>query len=47
MLQPYQQVKDLRSGEESGNPDAVLDGDIDSFMEAWLQWQRAGRSAVG
>jgi len=47
VLQPYQQVKDLRSGEESGNPDAVLDGDIDSFMEAWLQWQRAGRSAVG
>src|SRR6478735_9106903 len=42
VLQPYQQVKDLRSGEESGNPDAVLDGDIDSFMEAWLQWQRAG-----
>jgi len=47
VLQPYQQVKDLRSGEESGNPDAVLDGDIDSFMEAWLQWQRAGRTAVG
>jgi len=36
VLQPYQLVKDLRTGVESTNPDAVLDGDIDSFLEAAL-----------
>ncbi len=36
VLQPYQMVKDLRSGHESGNPSAVLDGDIDPFLEASL-----------
>ncbi|MCU0830448.1 MAG: peptide chain release factor 2 [Rhizobiaceae bacterium] len=36
VLQPYQLVKDLRTGEESTNPSAVLDGDIDAFMEAAL-----------
>jgi peptide chain release factor 2 len=36
VLQPYQLVKDLRTGTESTNPSAVLDGDIDSFMEAAL-----------
>jgi peptide chain release factor 2 len=40
VLHPYQQVKDLRTGEESGNPDAVLDGDLDRFMEGYLRWQR-------
>ncbi len=40
VLAPYQMVKDLRTEEESGNPDAVLDGDIDRFMEAYLRWQR-------
>ncbi|WP_162470494.1 peptide chain release factor 2 [Candidatus Endolissoclinum faulkneri] len=34
VLQPYQMVKDLRTGEESSNPSAVLDGDIDAFLEA-------------
>jgi peptide chain release factor 2 len=36
VLQPYQMVKDLRTGVESGNPSAVLDGDIDGFLEASL-----------
>ena len=36
VLQPYQMVKDLRTGVISGTPDEVLDGDIDAFMEAAL-----------
>ena len=36
VLQPYQMVKDLRTGIESGNPSAVLDGALDNFMEAAL-----------
>jgi peptide chain release factor 2 len=36
VLQPYQLVKDLRTGVESTNPSAVLDGDIDVFIEAAL-----------
>ena len=36
VLQPYQLVKDLRTGVESTNPMAVLDGDIDRFIEAAL-----------
>jgi protein subunit release factor A len=36
VLQPYQLVKDLRTGVESTNPLAVLDGDIDRFIEAAL-----------
>jgi peptide chain release factor 2 len=36
VLQPYQMVKDLRTGVESSNPSAVLDGDIDQFIEAAL-----------
>jgi peptide chain release factor 2 len=35
-LAPYQLVKDLRTGLEKGNPDAVLDGDLDDFMAAAL-----------
>ena len=41
VLAPYQLVKDLRTGVEKGNPDAVLDGDLDSFMSAALA-ARAG-----
>ncbi len=36
VLAPYQLVKDLRTGVEKGNPDAVLDGDLDTFMAAAL-----------
>ena len=39
VLQPYQLVKDLRTGTQSGNPAAVLDGDIDAFIEATLASQ--------
>ncbi len=41
VLQPYQMVKDLRSDFEVGQVDTVLDGDLDPFMEAYLQWLRS------
>jgi peptide chain release factor 2 len=41
VLAPYQQVKDLRTDYETGNVQAVLDGDLDGFMEAWLRWRRS------
>jgi len=40
VLQPYQMVKDLRTEHETGNVEAVLDGGLDPFMEAFLRWQR-------
>jgi peptide chain release factor 2 len=40
VLAPYQLVKDLRTDHETGNVTAVLDGDLDAFMEAFLQWRR-------
>ena len=36
-------VKDNRTGEESGNAAAVLDGDLDRFMGAYLKWLSLGR----
>jgi peptide chain release factor 2 len=36
-LHPYNLVKDLRTGYETGNTSAVLDGDLDPFMEAYLR----------
>ena len=42
VLQPYQMVKDLRTGIESGNPSAVLDGALDNFMEAALAQRVSG-----
>jgi peptide chain release factor 2 len=39
VLQPYQMVKDLRTEYEVGNPSAVLDGDIDGFLEAGIRWR--------
>ncbi|CAM3689112.1 peptide chain release factor 2 [Nocardioides zeicaulis] len=40
VLNPYQIVKDLRTGHESGNPSSVFDGDLDDFMEAGIRWRR-------
>jgi peptide chain release factor 2 len=37
VLHPYQMVKDLRTGYETGNTAAVLDGDLDGFMQAELE----------
>jgi peptide chain release factor 2 len=42
VLAPYQLVKDLRTGVETGNPDAVLDGDLDEFMAAALAARSGG-----
>ena len=42
---PYQMVKDDRTGYETGNVQAVLDGDIDELMEAWLRWRRQAESS--
>lgn len=47
VLHPYQMVKDHRTGEETGNTQAVLDGDLDQFMTAYLQWQARGSSPAG
>ena len=41
VLHPYQMVKDLRTDHEVGNPSAVLDGDIDGFIEAGIRWRRS------
>src|SRR5690606_21085784 len=43
VLQPYQMVKDLRTGVETSNTQAVLDGDIDQFIEAALAARLIGR----
>jgi peptide chain release factor 2 len=40
VLAPYQQVKDLRTGYETGNVEAVLDGDLDDLIAAYLRYRR-------
>jgi peptide chain release factor 2 len=40
VLAPYQMVKDLRTDFEVGNPSAVLDGDLDGFIEAGIKWRK-------
>jgi peptide chain release factor 2 len=45
VLQPYTLVKDVRTGLEVGNTQAVLDGDIDPFIEAWLRWRLSQNGA--
>ncbi|MFE0631123.1 peptide chain release factor 2 [Streptomyces sp. NPDC058864] len=40
VLHPYQMVKDLRTEFEVGNPQGVLDGDIDGFLEAGIRWRK-------
>lgn len=44
VLQPYQMIKDLRTGKETSNTQAVLDGDIDAFLEAALAARLGGAS---
>ncbi len=46
VLNPYQMVKDLRTEHESGNPQAVLDGEIDDFLEAGIRWRRGAEKAA-
>ena len=40
VLHPYQMVKDLRTETETGNTSAVLDGEIDAFIESGIRWRR-------
>ena len=42
VMQPYTMVKDHRTGVESGNVDAVMDGGIDPFINGYLKWQSLG-----
>ena len=44
VFQPYQMVKDHRTGEKTGNVSAVMDGDLDAFIEAKLRGKKAGES---
>ncbi len=46
VLNPYQIVKDLRTGYEVGNTAAVFDGDIDGFIEAGIRWRRGAERAA-
>jgi peptide chain release factor 2 len=46
VLQPYTLVKDVRTGVEVGNVQAVLDGELEPFIEGWLRW-RIGHSKEG
>src|SRR4051794_27698156 len=46
VLNPYQIVKDLRTGYETGNPQAVFDGDLDGFLEAGIRWRRGQERAA-
>ena len=45
VLAPYQLVKDLRSKLALGNPDRVLDGDLEPLMHAYLVWRKTGKIA--
>ena len=46
VLQPYTMVKDLRTGVETSNPTAVLDGDLDAFIDGYLR-SRIGEDPTG
>jgi peptide chain release factor 2 len=46
VMQPYQMVKDLRTEVETSAVDAVFNGDLDQFMEGYLQWKRSETADV-
>lgn len=46
VFQPYQMVKDHRTGYEVGNVSSVMDGDIDGFIQAYLKWKMTGGKAA-
>ena len=46
VLHPYKMVKDHRTNCESGNAEKVLDGDLDPFMKAYLQWSKLEETAA-
>ena len=47
VMQPYTMVKDHRTGAESSNVDAVMDGALDSFINAYLKWSNGGGKTEG
>jgi peptide chain release factor 2 len=44
VMQPYTMVKDLRTGEETGNVSSVMDGNLDPFINAYLKWQALSKN---
>jgi len=46
VLHPYQMVKDLRTGHESSNPQAVFDGELDDFIEEAIRWRQRQAQAA-
>ncbi len=46
VLNPYQMVKDLRTEQETGNTQAVFDGEIDEFVEAGIRWRRGAEATA-
>ncbi len=46
VLHPYQMVKDLRTNQETSNPEAVFDGEIDDFLDSGIRWRRTQEVAA-
>ena len=45
-MQPYKMVKDVRTGHETSNVDAVMNGDLDGFLRAFLMGEGAGADNI-